>query len=89
VFLTGLADVLIIVAAQTTFHEETPGHTRGRVFGSLITTMNLIGLPMILIVSKAGELFDLMNVLLTIGLLMVGLGIVSAFQDRKLNGHSL
>ncbi len=89
VFLTGLADVLIIVAAQTTFHEETPGHTRGRVFGSLITTMNLIGLPMILIVSKAGETFDLMNVLLTIGVLMVGLGIMSAFQDRKLNGHSV
>lgn len=89
VFLTGLADVLIIVAAQTTFHEETPGHTRGRVFGSLITMMNLIGLPMILIVSKAGEMFDLMNVLLTIGLLMITLGIISAFQDRKLNGHSL
>lgn len=89
VFLTGLADVLIIVAAQTTFQEETPGHTRGRVFGSLITFMNLIGLPMILLVSKAGEMFNIMNVLLAIGIIMIALGIVSAFQDRRLNGHSL
>lgn len=85
VFLTGLGDVLIIVAAQTTFHEETPGHTRGRVFGSLITLMNLIGLPMILIVSWLGSHAPLMAVLFGIGLAMILLAFLSVRQNRKIN----
>lgn len=84
VFLTGLADVLIIVAAQTTFHEETPNRTRGRVFGSLITMMNLVGLPMIIIVSKLGGVFPILNVFLTLGLIMVVLGVVSMVQERRI-----
>ncbi|MBI4092803.1 MAG: MFS transporter [Candidatus Kerfeldbacteria bacterium] len=84
VFLTGFADVLIIVAAQTTFHEETPNHTRGRVFGSLITLMNLVGLPMILLVSKAAEWFPILNVILALGLMMVILGIFSAALEVRM-----
>lgn len=84
VFLTGFADVLIIVAAQTTFHEETPNHTRGRVFGSLITLMNLVGLPMILIVTKASEWFSILNVMLALGIIMTLLGVYSAGLEVRL-----
>ncbi len=85
VFLTGLGDVLIIVAAQTTFHEETPGHTRGRVFGSLITLMNLVGLPMILIVSWLGSHMPMMRVMFGIGISMVALAFLSIRQNRKID----
>lgn len=84
VFLTGLADVLIIVAAQTTFHEATPNHTRGRVFGSLITLMNLVGLPMILLVTWLGGKFPIPNVMLGLGVVMIFLGFVSMFRERTL-----
>jgi len=84
VFLTGLADVLVIVASQTTFHEVTPNHTRGRVFGSLITLMNLIGLPMILLVTWFGEHFKITNVMFALGLILVGLGVVSVVRERTL-----
>ncbi|MFH0829390.1 MAG: MFS transporter [Candidatus Kerfeldbacteria bacterium] len=89
VFLTGFADVLIIVAAQTTFHEETPGHTRGRVFGSLITLMNLVGLPMILIVSWLGEHYPIMRVFFGIGIAMILLAFLSVRQNRKINSVRL
>lgn len=84
VFLTGLADVLIIVASQTTFHEVTPNHTRGRVFGSLITIMNLVGLPMILIVTWLGGHFPIPDVMLALGIIMVGIGIVSMVREKTL-----
>lgn len=83
VFLTGFADVLIIVAAQTTFHEETPGHTRGRVFGTLITLMNLVGLPMILLVSYLAEHLSIMSVVFSLGIAMIVLGFYSV---RRKNG---
>lgn len=89
VFLTGLGDVLIIVAAQTTFHEETPGHTRGRVFGSLITLMNLVGLPMILVVSWLGSHVPMMRVMFGIGLSMVALAFLSIRQNRRINSVHL
>lgn len=85
VFLTGFADVLIIVAAQTTFHEETPGHTRGRVFGSLITLMNLVGLPMILLVSYLGSHHSIMKVIFGLGLAMILLAFMSFRQNRRIN----
>lgn len=84
VFLTGLADVLIIVASQTTFHEATPNHTRGRVFGSLITLMNLVGLPMILLVTWLSGKFPIPNVMLALGSVMIGLGLVSIIREQTL-----
>jgi MFS family permease len=84
VFLVGLADVLVIVAAQTTFQEQTPNHTRGRVFGSLITLMNLVGLPLILIVSKLGNHFPIFRIIFGIGILLCFLGLLSVTQERKI-----
>lgn len=53
-FLSGLADVIIIIATQTLIHHETNAATRGRVFGGLQSLLNLVGLPVIIGVSVVG-----------------------------------
>lgn len=84
--LTGFADVLIIVAAQTTLHEETPAHTRGRVFGSLITLMNLVGLPMILLASWAANRVPITSVMFALGAFTVLVGLVAILEEKVLPG---
>ncbi len=85
--ITGFADVLIIIAAQTTLHEETPSHTRGRVFGSLITLMNLVGLPMILIAAWLANLTAIPHVMTGLGIITVLLGFFALLEERLLPGR--
>lgn len=65
--LSGFGDVFIIIAAQTLVHEETSSHTRGRVFGSLITLMNAVGLPLILIVGFLASRIQPVHIIFFIG----------------------
>lgn len=84
--LTGFADVLIIIAAQTTLHEETPSHTRGRVFGSLITLMNLVGLPMILLAAWLANRVPITGVMAGLGLFTLTVGLFALLEERILPG---
>lgn len=82
--LSGLGDVFIIIAGQTIIHEQTAEHTRGRVFGSLITLMNLVGLPLILLVGFLGNTMPVVNIIFSIGVLMTAMIALSTAQFRKL-----
>lgn len=68
VFLSGFADVMIIVATQTLIHEETDTKKRGRVFGGLQTLLNIVGLPVVLGVSAVAGL-SLEVLLVQVGIL--------------------
>lgn len=83
--LSGLGDVFIIIAGQTLIHEQTSEHTRGRVFGSLITLMNLVGLPLILLVGFLSNHIPAVSVIFGIGVLLTGLIIMSSAQFRRMN----
>ncbi len=81
---SGLGDVFVIIAGQTLIHEQTSEHTRGRVFGSLITLMNLVGLPLILTVGFLGSRIPVVDIVFGIGVLMTVLIALSTAQFRKL-----
>lgn len=83
-FLSGLGDVFVIIAGQTVIHEQTSEHTRGRVFGSLITLMNLFGLPLILLVGFLSSHIPAVSIIFSIGLLLTVLIAISSAQFRKL-----
>jgi MFS family permease len=85
--LTGFADVLIIIAAQTILHEETPPNTRGRVFGSLITLMNVVGLPMILISSFLANHISIPTVMTGLGVFTVLFGVLALVEERLVPGR--
>lgn len=82
-FLSGLGDVFVIIAGQTVIHEQTSEHTRGRVFGSLITLMNLVGLPLILLVGFLASRFPVVDIIFVIGALLTVLVLVVGSQFRK------
>lgn len=84
--LTGFADVLIIVAAQTILQEETPDHTRGRVFGSLTTLMNLVGLPMILLAAWLANRVPIPAVMTGLGAITLLLGVTAIVEERFVPG---
>lgn len=72
-FLSGLGDVFVIIAAQTLLQELTPNETRGRVFGSLITLMNLVGLPLILLVGFLANTLSITAIIFAIGVILTAL----------------
>ncbi len=82
--LSGLGDVFVIIAGQTLIHEQTSEHTRGRVFGFLVTLMNLVGLPLILIVGFLGNRVPVVTIIFGIGVLMTALIVLSTAQFRRL-----
>lgn len=69
--LTGIADVVIITAAQTHLHELSEPGMRGRVFGSLTTVMNLAGLPFIMLAGFAADLVPVSVVVFILGVLLL------------------
>ncbi len=83
-FLSGLGDVFIIIAAQTVIHEQTTAATRGRVFGALITIMNAVGLPLILLVGFLADRFPVVDIIFVIGAIITGLVALSTMQFRQL-----
>lgn len=87
-FASGFGDVFIIIAAQTLIHESTTEETRGRVFGSLITLMNAIGLPLILIVGWLASIFPPVDIVFAIGVVTTGIVIASRiFFARLFSQH--
>lgn len=76
-FLSGMADVTIIVSAQTMLQEETHQEKRGRVFGNLGMLMNLVGLPLILLVGFLANLYPVSRIILALGIATFLVGVIS------------
>ncbi|MFA6272617.1 MAG: MFS transporter [Patescibacteria group bacterium] len=82
-FLSGVADVAIIVSAQTMLQEESQSEKRGRVFGNLTMIMNLVGLPVILIVGWLATLYPVGRIIQVFGLMTLVMGITSVIVNKK------
>lgn len=70
-FASGLADVLIIVSTQTYIQRHVDTEVRGRVFASLTTSMNLVGVPLVLIISLMADLLNILITLVSFGIATV------------------
>jgi len=57
--IAGVGNVLVVISTQTFIQRETHDENRGKVFGSLLTVMNAIGLPIILLLSHLGSVIPL------------------------------
>ena len=82
-FLSGMADVAIIVSAQTMLQEETHTEKRGRVFGNLSMLMNLFGLPVILLVGYLASIYPVGRIITVFGILTFFVGIASWIVNKK------
>ncbi|MEW6610938.1 MAG: MFS transporter [Patescibacteria group bacterium] len=58
-FIAGVGNVLVVISMQTFIQRETLDENRGKVFGGLLTVMNAIGLPIILLLSHLGSVIPL------------------------------
>jgi hypothetical protein len=67
-FLSGLADVFIIISAQTLIQRRIASHVQGRVFANLYTLMNAVGLPLILIIALLADIINVLTVFVIFGL---------------------
>ncbi|MBU0613483.1 MFS transporter [Patescibacteria group bacterium] len=82
-FLSGMADVAIIVSAQTMLQEETQLGKRGRVFGNLTMVMNFIGLPVILLVGYLASIYPVERIITVFGVLTFVVAIISWVINKK------
>jgi len=74
----GLGNVMVVVSTQTLIQRETDDEKRGRVFGGLLTMMNLVGLPFILLLSHLGGSVPLTTLFTVLGLFLAAVAAVSA-----------
>lgn len=82
--LSGLADPFVIVPIQTTLQEWTPAEDRGRVFGILTTTLNLLGLIPILLIGLLSTVVPIPVILFCLGLVVLAVFGVSLRENRRL-----
>lgn len=68
-FLSGVANVLIIISAQTYLHEQTSNQQRGRIFGNFYTLMNLLILPTVLLTGWVASRFSVESTFLVLGII--------------------
>ena len=82
-FLSGLADVVIIVTAQTMLHEATQHEKRGRVFGNLTMFMNLVGLPLILLVGFLATRYSVSKIIMVLGIVTIIVSALSWMVNKR------
>ncbi len=87
-FFSGLADVLVIVSAQTFIQRCVETERRGRVFANLQTIMNVVGVPLVLIISLMADVINIPAVLLLFGFVAVVV-IVWGYIREKSQGFAL
>lgn len=86
-FVSGLADVMIIVSTQTLIQRVVASEKRGRVFAGLNMIMNLFGVPLVLIMTVMADVINLSVVLVSFGVaaLLVVLGGTWFIHVKKLD----
>lgn len=82
-FFSGMADVTIIVTAQTMLQEETQNEKQGRIFGNLTMLMNLVGLPVVLLVGFLTNYYPVSKIVLFLGIFTFVVAILSLIASKK------
>ncbi len=81
-FIAGVGNVLVVISTQTFIQRETNDENRGKVFGSLLTVMNAIGLPIILLLSHLGSLIPLSALFTWLSLFTMVMGVAGFLAVR-------
>jgi len=82
-FLSGLADVFIIVTAQTLIHKTSKDESRGRIFGNLMAFMNIISVPLILLVGFLASFYQVTVIIGVMGVFVTIFGLISRFFYKR------
>ncbi len=82
-FASGLADVFIIVTAQTLIHESSADENRGRIFGNLMAFMNIISVPLILLLGFLATLYNPTTIIGVLGIIVTFFGLLSRFFYKR------
>jgi MFS family permease len=76
-FLAGIAWAFVAITAQTQLMEDIPAEVRGRVFGVLNMLVSIASLLPIIIVGPIADLVGTTTVIIAIGIVILGLGMLS------------
>lgn len=83
---SGLADVMIIVSAQTFIQQNVKSEIRGRVFASLMLMMNLFGIPLVLLISGLADIVNITLTMVIFGLATLVVSIWGWWAHKKRGG---
>lgn len=78
----GIANAFLIVPSQTLLQERSDEAIRGRVISAFFTTANTAALAPILLAGILGDLFGVVRILVTLGLLTLALGLWAERRRR-------
>ena len=85
--LLGICNAFILVPAQTVLQERSHDDIRARVYATFFTISNTVSFVPIFFAAAFADLFGVVQILSTVGLLLAALGISAIVHDRA-NGHS-
>ena len=81
--LLGVCNAFILVPAQTMLQERSHEHIRARVYATFFTISNTVSFVPIFFAAASADLFGVVQVLVTVALLVSGIGVVSILQRRS------
>lgn len=84
-FTSGLADVIIIISAQTLLHEQASEDKRGRVVGNVFALMNLVGVPVVLFVGGISERISITWIIVILGLFLLLASVIGFRWSKKVD----
>jgi len=82
-FASGMADVFIVITAQTLIHETSADENRGRIFGNLMAFVNIVSLPLILIVGYLANIYLPTEIIGVMGVVVTVFGLISRFFYKR------
>lgn len=80
--LLGICNAFILVPAQTVLQERSHDDIRARVYATFFTISNSVSFIPIFFAAAFADLFGVVQVLATVGLMLAAMGITSIVQDR-------
>ncbi len=84
-FVSGLADVIIIISAQTLLHEQASDDKRGRVVGNVFALMNLVGVPVVLFVGGISAYLSITWIIVIMGLFLLLASVIGFRWSKKVD----
>lgn len=79
--ILGFAFAFVFIPSNTILQEETSDELRGKIYGSLNTLVGAISLFPVLAAGSLSDIFGVAKVLTSIGIIVIGIGIVKVIVD--------
>ncbi|MDO8689467.1 MAG: MFS transporter [Dehalococcoidia bacterium] len=84
-FVMGLAFALITIPAQTLLQEHCPAALRGKIFATQLTMGNVASVLPFLFIGGLADLFGIAQVIILVGIAVLGIGLFSMRRYRRLS----